>query len=93
MRQPQPLADLAQCQVRFGLQQARDSFRAMTAADRAQARPWVIQVVPFPRGGFPELARRSPLESAESQLRLINGFYGDGEPRPGQLVKVVVEQP
>ena len=87
-RDPQALQ-----RARAGLQQARDSFRAMTAADRAQARPWVIQVVPFPRGGFPELARRSPLESAESQLRLINGFYGGGEPRPGQPVKVVVEQP
>lgn len=78
--------------ARAGLQQARDSFRAMTAADRAQARPWVIRIVPFARGGFPELARGSPLASAEQQLRLINGVYGGGEPRPGQLVKVVVEQ-
>jgi predicted Zn-dependent protease len=79
--------------ARGAMQQARDSFRAMTAADRASARPWMLQVVPFPRGGFAELARRSPLASAEQQLRLINGFYGGGTPQAGQLVKVVVEQP
>jgi len=79
--------------ARAGLQQARDSFRAMTAADRAQARPWVIQLAPFPRGGFSELARGSPLVLAEQQLRLINGVYGGGEPRVGQMVKVVVSQP
>lgn len=83
----------ARARARSAMQQARDSFRAMTAADRAQARPWVVRIVPFPRGGFAELARRSPLESAEQQLRLINGFYGGGAPQAGQLVKVVVEQP
>jgi predicted Zn-dependent protease len=35
------------------------------------------------------LARRSPLERAEQQLRLINGVYGGGEPQVGQLVKIV----
>ena len=39
-----------------------------------------------------ELARRSPLEAAEQQLRLINGVYGGGEPARGQLVKVVERQ-
>ena len=48
--------------------------------------------MPYPAGGFAELARRSPLEAAEQQLRLINGVYGGGEPRPGQLVKVVERQ-
>jgi len=28
------------------------------STDRAQARPWVVRIVPFPRGGFAELARR-----------------------------------
>jgi predicted Zn-dependent protease len=47
--------------------------------------------VPFPRGGFGELARSSPLPPAraEAQLRLMNGAYGGGEPKPGQPVKVV----
>ena len=79
--------------ARGGLLQARDSFRAMTAADRARALPWVLRTVPFPRGGFAELARRSPLDAAEQQLRLLNGMYGGGAPTPGALVKVVVEQP
>jgi predicted Zn-dependent protease len=74
-----------------GLTETESSFRAMTAADRAAARPWTVQTVPFPRGGFGELARSSPLPPAraEAQLRLMNGAYGGGEPKPGQPVKVV----
>lgn len=73
------------------INEAESSFRAMTAADRAAARPWVIKNVPFPRGGFAELARTSPLLTrAEAQLRLLNGVYNGGdEPKPGQMVKVV----
>ena len=78
---------------RTELQQAQDSFRALTAADRAAARPWVLRTAAFPAGGFAELARRSPLESAPAHLRLLNGVYGGGEPRPGQRVKVVEPQP
>ena len=43
----------------------------------------------IPPAALPELAQRSPLPQAEAQLRLINGYYGGGEPREGQLVKVV----
>ena len=48
-------------------------------------------VVPYPAGGFAQLARSSPLtELPEQQLRLLNGAYaGQPEPKPGQLVKVV----
>lgn len=73
-----------------GLRQAEASFRPISAADRAAAQPWTLQAVPYPRGGFAELARRSPLPgNAEQRLRLINGMYEGGEPKPGQLVKVV----
>jgi predicted Zn-dependent protease len=73
-----------------GLREAESSFRALSDADRAAARPWTLTTVPWPRGGFDELARRSPLgEDAETQLRLINGLYPRGEPRAGQRVKVV----
>ncbi|MDQ2780072.1 MAG: M48 family metalloprotease [Pseudomonadota bacterium] len=73
-----------------GLREAEASFRALTAADRAAAKPWVLNAVPYPRGGFAQLARSSPLgPNAESQLRLLNGVYVEGEPRLGQLVKVV----
>jgi predicted Zn-dependent protease len=71
------------------LQEAENGFRALTAADRAAGRPWVVRTVPYPKDGFEGLARRSPLPRAEAQLRLVNGVYGGGEPRPGALVKVV----
>ena len=73
------------------LAEAEASFRALTAAEHMAARPWALKTVSFPRGGFAELARSSPLPAqAESQLRLINSAYsGGGEPRPGQAVKVV----
>ncbi len=76
-----------------GLAEAESSFRAMTAADRAAAKPWTVRTVAYPRGGFAELAKSSPLPPAraEAQLRLMNGVYGgDGEPAAGQLVKTVV---
>ncbi len=73
-----------------GLLEAEASFRAMTAADRAAAKPWSVRTVPFPRGGFGDLARSSPLPRAEAQLKLINGVYGGGpQPKPGDLVKIV----
>lgn len=73
-----------------GLSEAEGSFRALSAADRSAARPWTLSTTAYPRGGFAELARRSPLGSgAEAQLRLLNGVYGGGEPPPGQRVKVV----
>jgi predicted Zn-dependent protease len=73
------------------LVQAEASLRPLAAAERAAARPWVLKTVPFPRGGFAELARSSPLTTqAEAQLRLLNSAYAGGaEPRQGQAVKVV----
>ncbi len=72
------------------LREAEASFRAMSAADRSRAKAWSIVTVPYPRGGFAELARGSPLPGdAQRHLRLLNGFYAGGEPKVGQLVKVV----
>jgi predicted Zn-dependent protease len=71
------------------LQQAEQSFRPMTAADRSAARPWTLRTVPAPRGGLRDLARQSSVPNPEQQLRLLNGVYAGGEPPPGQLVKVV----
>ncbi len=76
--------------ARGQLREAESSFRAVTAADRAIARPWLLRAVPYPRGGFAELAGRGPLGAgAVQRLRLLNGVYAGGEPQPGQLVKVV----
>ncbi len=71
--------------------EAESSFRALTPADRAAARPWALRTTAYPRGGFAELARNSPLQAqAEAQLKLINGVYGGGaEPRLGAATKVV----
>jgi predicted Zn-dependent protease len=72
-----------------GLLEAEGSFRPLSAQDRAAARPWALKTVAYPKGGFTELAKTSPIERADQQLRLINGYYGGGEPKPGQSVKVV----
>jgi predicted Zn-dependent protease len=73
-----------------GLMETESSFRTMNAGDRTAARPWTVKVVPYPRGGFAELARQSPLTTnAEGQLKLINGVYAGGEPKAGEPVKVV----
>lgn len=71
------------------MQEAESSFRPLSASDRSAARPWSLQTVALPPGGLPDLARRSPLPRAEQQLRLLNGFYAGGSPRPGQQVKTV----
>ena len=71
------------------LLEVEGTFRALNAADRAAAKAWTVKSTPYPRGGFAELARSSPLANAEQQLRLINGVYAGGEPKLGQLVKVV----
>ena len=79
----------AQQRARPQMQEAQNSFRVLSSAERVAARPWVLRQVAYPRGGFAEMARTSPLADAETQLRLINGFYGGGEPKPGQMVKAV----
>ena len=80
--------------ARPALHEAELSFRPLSAADRAAARPWQLKLVPYPAGGFAQLARSSPLtELPEQQLRLLNGAYGvpgaQAEPKPGQRIKVV----
>jgi predicted Zn-dependent protease len=77
-------------QNRAGIQETEASFRSLSLPDRQSAKPWNLRVQPYPRGGFAELARASPLgANAEQQLRLLNGYYGGGEPRPGELIKVI----
>jgi predicted Zn-dependent protease len=70
--------------------EAERSFRAFADTDRSVARAYKLRTVAYPRGGFAQLARATPLgASAEPQLRLINGVYGGGEPAAGQMVKTV----
>lgn len=73
------------------IEQAERSFRAMNKADQQAARPWAVRTVPYPKGGFAELARQSPLETqAQEHLRLLNSVYGSNrEPAVGTSVKTV----
>ena len=72
------------------LREAENSFRPLSAAEVAAARPWILRTVPYQRGGLARLAGQSPLAgNAEAQLRLLNGIYGGGEPAAGQTIKIV----
>jgi predicted Zn-dependent protease len=76
---------------RSALRAAINSFRAITPAERKAARPYRLQLVTaLPGMTMAGLARQSPLGAdAESQLRLLNDLYPNGEPQPGQLLKIV----
>jgi predicted Zn-dependent protease len=76
---------------RAGLQEAERSFRAMSAVDKAAAKPWTLRTTSLPRGGFAELARSSPLANPEQQLKLINGVYAGGDIKAGAPVKIVAQ--
>jgi predicted Zn-dependent protease len=75
---------------RSAFREAELSFRPLSQADRNAARPWSLRTVQFPRGGYPQLARSTPLtEFAEQQLRLLNASFVQGDPPVGALVKVI----
>jgi predicted Zn-dependent protease len=80
--------DAAKARAMQGMNATEKTFRPMTSADARSARPWAVELAPFPRGGFAAL--QSAEVSTERQLRLLNGVYDGGAlPRMGQLVKVV----
>lgn len=67
------------------------SFRPLRASERRLARPLVLRTLPV-RGNvsYAALAQNSPIgRNAEGYLRLINHDYPNGEPRPGEILKVV----
>ncbi|MGH1537080.1 MAG: M48 family metalloprotease [Gammaproteobacteria bacterium] len=67
------------------------SMRQLKSAERKLAKPKNIKLVRAKSGDtFAKLAKKSDLANhAVEQLRLLNGMYPDGEPKPGQLVKIV----
>ncbi len=77
--------------LRNDIQDTILSFHAMNEAERKLAKPLVIKLAPARAGDtYARLAQHSPLgKTAEKYLRLINGDYPQGEPVPGQLVKIV----
>ena len=67
------------------------SLAKMTSSDYKAAKKPKIQVVRADEDTtFASLAADSPIPNyAEQKLRVINGQYPDGEPEPGQLIKIV----
>ncbi len=76
---------------RSTLRASINSFQALDEAQRQKARAYTIRVVKAEPGTtMARLAAQSPLaKHAESQLRLMNDLYPQGEPEPGRLLKVV----
>jgi len=67
------------------------SLHALTPTERTLARPLALRVVTAKSGmTYARLARSSPIgKFSEQYLRLINGDYPNGEPVPGQALKIV----
>ncbi len=67
------------------------SFHALTEEERELARPQRLHLVRTQTGQqFVDLAKSSAIPNhPEAQLRLINGYYPDGEPAAGQMIKIV----
>lgn len=67
------------------------SFHRLTKNEEILANPLRIKVVKATnKTRFSNLAKQSPLEThAESQLRLLNARYPEGEPKKGELLKVI----
>jgi len=68
-----------------------DSFRPLTDEDERIALTRQVRFLQARDGvTFEQLARYSPLEEyAVQQLRLLNGYYPNGEPKAGEWIKVV----
>jgi predicted Zn-dependent protease len=72
------------------------SFRALTPADAANAKPYTLRTLPLPRSGAPfaelgrDVNRIAPqLRNPEGQVRLLNQVYPQGNIAAGQLVKTI----
>ncbi|MFN2308258.1 MAG: M48 family metalloprotease [Gammaproteobacteria bacterium] len=67
------------------------SFRGLTADEQALAQPQRIRILRAgPATRFADLARSSAIPNhPEAQLRLLNGRYPQGEPTPGESLKIV----
>ncbi len=67
------------------------SIRKLNKKERELASEKKIKLLRVQPGDtFARLAKNSRLTRyAEDQLRLLNGLYPDGEPKPGQLIKII----
>ena len=67
------------------------SFHELTENEHKLATPLRLNVVQAnEQTRFSDLAKQSPIRThAESQLRLLNGKFPSGEPKKGELLKVI----
>jgi len=67
------------------------SFHSLTPNEKVLAKPLRLKTIQADEStNFKQLADQSPLEQlAEQQLRLLNGKFPTGEPRSGELIKIV----
>ncbi len=67
------------------------SMRQLKSSEKKLAKPRNLTLIRAKQGDtFASLAKRSDITNhAEEQLRLLNGMYPDGEPKAGQLIKIV----
>jgi len=71
-------------------QRTIESFRPMHPRERRALVARRIHYIQVPRGAtLASLASSMKIPDAESQLRLMNGFYPRGEPRTGDWIKIV----
>jgi len=87
----QTLSGQAMNQHRAAIEETLGSFAAMSDDDRRLARPHTVRVITAPPGiTYAALARTSPLDRfGEQALRLLNGQYPAGEPKPGEPLKII----
>lgn len=67
------------------------SYRSLKTSERKLAEPVRLHLVRAKAGqSLSVLAKDSPLPvDGEAQLRLLNGLYPNGEPRPGEWLKTL----
>ncbi len=67
------------------------SVRRLKPSERKLAEGRSIKLIKAKRGDtIASLARKSNLDKyAQAQIRLINGLYPDGEPKAGQMIKII----
>jgi predicted Zn-dependent protease len=66
------------------------SFRPLFPKEKKRGESHVLDYVQVPRGAtFSSLSAGVRIPDAENQLRLINGYYPNGEPRTGDWIKVL----
>lgn len=67
------------------------SFHKITDAERKIAKPLLIKTITAqPDTTYNKLAKNSAIgKNAENYLRLMNNAYPTGEPKPGQIIKII----